>query len=59
MYSSNENSQYPSPCVFTVPIVLQIPIQLQPKVSAAPQVCVTQNGYSKQQVAPETTVQKY
>ncbi|OKH55963.1 hypothetical protein NIES2101_01485 [Calothrix sp. HK-06] len=47
MYS-NENNQYPSPCVFTVPIVLQIPIQLQPEVSAAPQVCVTQNGYNKQ-----------
>ena len=46
--STQYGQQYPNACVFTVPIILQVPIQLQPEVSAAPQVCVTQNGYSKQ-----------
>lgn len=47
--STQYGQQYPNACVFTIPIVLHVPIQLQPEVSSAPQVCVTQNGYSKQQ----------
>ncbi|MBW4600054.1 MAG: hypothetical protein KME29_10715 [Calothrix sp. FI2-JRJ7] len=57
--STQYGQKYPNACVFTVPITLNIPIQLQPEVYSAPQVCVTQNGYSKQQQPAPLPQPKY